>query len=144
MIIASPAGGTSIEDVAEATPELIFTEKIDITTGPTAAQLQGLAANLGFEGADAQAKGVACMQSLYDMFVGCDCTMVEINPMAETTDGDVIACDAKINFDDNAAFRHGDIHAQRDLSQEDPREVAAGEYDLNYIGLDGSIGCLVN
>jgi succinyl-CoA synthetase beta subunit len=143
MIIASPAGGTSIEDVAAATPELIFTEAIDITTGPTAAQLEGLAKNLGFEGAAAP-KGAAAMQQLYDMFVGCDCTMVEINPLAETTDGEVIACDAKINFDDNAAFRHQEIHAQRDTSQEDAREVAAAEYDLNYIGLDGSIGCLVN
>ena len=143
MIVASPAGGTSIEDVAAATPELIFTESIDITVGPTDAQLEGLASNLGFD-ADKVPAAKQAMQSLYDMFVGTDATLVEINPLAETTSGDVIACDAKINFDDNAEFRQGAIHEQRDRSQEDPREVEASKYDLNYIGLDGQIGCLVN
>jgi len=143
VIVASPAGGTSIEDVAAETPELIFKESIDIMTGPTDEQLTRLAGNLNFEAAQVPA-AKEIMQNLYNMFIEVDATQVEINPLAETTDGKVFACDAKINFDDNAEYRNKEIHAQRDLSQEDSREVEAAKYDLNYIGLDGEIGCLVN
>ncbi|OQR89856.1 succinyl-CoA ligase beta-chain, mitochondrial precursor [Thraustotheca clavata] len=143
VLVASPAGGTSIEDVAHATPELIFTEPVDITTGPTNEQLARLATNMGLSG-ESHVRGVELMGNLYKMFIGTDATLVEINPLAETPEGHVFACDAKINFDDNAAFRHKDIFAKRDKTQEDPREVEASQYDLNYIGLDGNIGCLVN
>merc|ERR1719335_326599 len=85
-----------------------------------------------------------CIMGLYATFTGCDCTMVEINPLAELTDGRVIACDAKVGFDDNAEYRQKEIHDLRDESQEDSREVAAKKFDLNYIGLDGSIACMVN
>jgi succinyl-CoA synthetase beta subunit len=84
------------------------------------------------------------MKNLYDMFISCDCTQVEINPLAETPDGDIVVCDAKVNFDDNAEYRQKTIFDRRDYSQEDPREVEASKYDLNYIGLDGNIGCMVN
>jgi succinyl-CoA synthetase beta subunit len=84
------------------------------------------------------------MKNLYAMFIGCDCTQVEVNPLAETPDGDVVVCDAKVNFDSNAEYRQKEIFAKRDFSQEDPREVEASKYDLNYIGLDGNIGCMVN
>lgn len=143
VMLASPAGGTSIEDVAHATPELIFKEPVDIMTGPTNEQLTRLATNMGLSGASLP-RGVELLGNLYKMFVGVDATMVEINPLAETPDGKVFACDAKIGFDDNAAFRQKDIFAKRDKTQEDPREVEASAYDLNYIGLDGNIGCLVN
>jgi len=143
VIVASPAGGTSIEDVAAETPELIFKESIDIMTGPTDEQLTRLAKNLQFDD-DKSEKAKEIMKNLYDMFINVDATQVEINPLAETEGGDVFACDAKINFDDNAEYRNKEIHAQRDLTQEDPREVEAAKYDLNYIGLDGQIGCLVN
>lgn len=143
VMVGSPAGGTSIEDVAAETPELIFTENIDVTIGPTDEQLERLATNLGFE-SDKVPAAKEIMGNLYTMMRSTDSTLVEINPLAETADGQVFACDAKINFDDNAEFRQGDIHAQRDTSQEDSREVEAAKFDLNYIGLDGSIGCLVN
>ena len=143
VLVASPAGGTSIEDVAEDTPELIFKEYVDITTGPTTEQLTRLAMNMGVAESSIP-KATTCLSKLYDMFIGTDATLVEINPLAETPEGEVLACDAKINFDDNAAFRHADIFAQRDTSQEDSREVEASAFDLNYIGLDGNIGCLVN
>ncbi|KAF0695651.1 Aste57867_13545 [Aphanomyces stellatus] len=143
VMVASPAGGTSIEDVAHATPELIFKENIDIMTGPTDEQLKRLASNMGLEGVSLT-RGVELLGNLYKMFIGVDATLVEINPLAETPDGKVFACDAKINFDDNAAFRQKDIFAKRDKTQEDAREVEASAYDLNYIGLDGNIGCLVN
>merc|ERR1712087_320333 len=89
-------------------------------------------------------EGAEQLHNLYKMFVGVDATLVEINPLAETPSGEIYAADAKINFDDNAEFRHADIFAQRDTTQEDPREVEAAEADLNYIGLDGNIGCMVN
>lgn len=143
VIVASPAGGTSIEDVAAATPELIFKENIDIMTGPTDEQVERLAKNLGVSD-EAHNEMKDMINNLYKMFRGVDATLVEINPLGETREGKVLACDAKINFDDNAAFRHKDIFAKRDTSQEDPREVEASAHDLNYIGLDGNIGCLVN
>jgi len=145
MFIASPAGGTSIEDVAEATPELIFKVPVDIIAGVTEEQAIFLATSLGFKAGTSehtQAQGI--VKNLYKMFRAHDCTLVEVNPLAETSDGRVLVCDGKINFDDNAEFRQKEIHALRDRTQEDPREVEAAKYDLNYIGLTGNIGCMVN
>jgi len=145
LMVASPRGGTSIEDVAESNPELIFTEKINLIEGLQDEACQRMATNLGLEsGSDAHTKAVTLMKNLYSMFIKCDCTQVEINPLAETSDGDVVVCDAKVNFDDNAEFRQGAIFERRDFTQEDSREVEAAEYDLNYIALDGTIGCMVN
>lgn len=145
MFIASPAGGTSIEDVAAATPEKIFKVPIDIMKGVTDEQSTYIATSLGFKlgsKGHKECKGIA--EKLYKMFRAHDCTLVEVNPLAETSDGRVLVCDGKINFDDNAEFRQKDIHAFRDRSQEDKREVEAAKYDLNYIGLSGNIGCMVN
>ena len=145
VMVGSPAGGTSIEDVAAESPELIFKEPIDIMDGLTDEAKLRMASNLGLEeGSEAHSKAVELMGNLYDMFLKCDCTQVEINPLAKTNDGKIVVCDAKVNFDDNAEFRNKDVHAKRDTTQEDPREVNASQYDLNYIGLDGSIGCMVN
>jgi succinyl-CoA synthetase beta subunit len=208
LIVASPKGGTSIEDVAAETPEAILKMPVDQAQGPTPAQLAKVAEFCGFsgkaaeqykacvDGADARgcrkmphpppppplpsppnksatpptplphthpstppslhppptpranthprAPPCSCVANLWKMFKATDSTMLEINPLAETPEGDVFVCDAKINFDDNSAFRQAEIFKQRDFSQEDPREVEASKYDLNYIGLDGSIGCMVN
>jgi succinyl-CoA synthetase beta subunit len=145
MFIASPAGGTSIEDVAAATPELIFTQPVDIVVGVTDAQSSYLAESLGFvPGSKGFDECKAVVEKLYKMFRAHDCTLVEVNPLAETPDGRVVVCDAKINFDDNAAFRQKEVHKFRDLTQEDVREVEAAKHDLNYIGLTGNIGCMVN
>ena len=145
IFIASPAGGTSIEDVAEATPELIFKQPIDITVGVTDKQSTFLATSLGFaEGSASHKECKSVIEKLYQLFRAHDCTLLEVNPMAETPDGKVVVCDAKINFDDNAEFRQGGVFKLRDRSQEDSREVEAAKYDLNYIGLTGNIGCMVN
>jgi succinyl-CoA synthetase beta subunit len=145
VMVGSPSGGTSIEDVAASNPELIFKEEIDIMEGLTDEGCDRMATNIGLEaGSDAHTKAVTLMKNLYAMFIQSDCTQVEINPLAKTPSGDVMVCDAKVNFDDNAEFRNKEIHAKRDTTQEDPREVNASKYDLNYIGLDGNIGCMVN
>lgn len=145
LLVGSPRGGTSIEDVAKTNPDLIFTEPIDIDVGVTPQAASRMACNIGLdEGTDSHGKAVKLITNLYDMFIGCDCTQLEINPLAETPEGDVVVCDAKVNFDDNAEFRQKSIFDRRDFSQEDPREVEASKYDLNYIGLDGNIGCMVN
>jgi len=142
LMIACSEGGTSIEDLAEKYPEKIVKVPIDITEGITDAQALSVVEGLEVTGD----KGAAATQikALYNLFAESDCTMVEVNPLAEDADGNLIAADAKIGFDDNAAFRQKDIFAQRDFTQEDPREVAADKWDLNYIGLDGNIGCMVN
>lgn len=142
IIIACSEGGTSIEDLAESSPEKIVKVPIDIRCGPTPSEIDTVVNGLGVSG-DKTAAGEQIM-ALYNLFIDKDCTMVEVNPLAEDTDGNLIAADAKIGFDDNAEFRHKDIFAQRDHTQEDAREVAAGKWDLNYIGLDGNIGCMVN
>lgn len=143
VLVGSPAGGMNIEEVAATTPELIFTEPVDIMTGVADEQVARMATNMGFEGESAT-QAAAIMKNLYEMFIASDGTLVEINPLAETASGDVFCCDAKLNFDDNAEFRQDKVFAYRDVSQEDAREVEAAKYGLNYIGLDGSIGCLVN
>lgn len=145
VLVGSPSGGTSIEDVAESNPELIFKEAIDITVGLTDEAADRMASNFGLEkGSGSFDKAVTLMKNLYAMFLDSDCTQVEINPLALTPSGDVVVCDAKVNFDDNAEFRNKEIFEKRDTTQEDSREVEASKYDLNYIGLDGSIGCMVN
>lgn len=143
VIVASTEGGVNIEDVAENTPEKILNEKVHPLMGLQAYQVRKLAASLGLGGAQGKAFG-KLLGALYKLFINCDCSMVEINPLVVTKDGDVLALDAKFNFDDNALYRHPDIEAMRDPEEEDPREVEAAKYDLNYIGLDGSIACLVN
>lgn len=142
MIIACSEGGTSIEDLAESNPEMIIRVPVNLQEGINDQQIQTVVNGLGVSG-DKIAAGEQ-IRALYQLFVDKDCTMVEVNPLAEDADGNLIAADAKIGFDDNAAFRQKDVFAQRDESQEDPREVAASAYDLNYIGLDGEIGCMVN
>ena len=142
LIIACSEGGTSIEDLAEKYPEKIIKEPIDMKAGITDAQALKIAEGLEVTGSKAEA--AEQIKALYNLFVESDCTMVEVNPLAEDADGKLIAADAKIGFDDNASFRQAEIFAQRDFTQEDPREVAADKWDLNYVGLDGNIGCMVN
>jgi succinyl-CoA synthetase beta subunit len=145
LMVGSPRGGASIKDIAISNPEVIFTEPIDIVEGITDVQYDRMAKNMALEpGTDAYNKAKILMKSLYEMFTGCDCTQVEINPLAETPDGDVVVCDAKVSFDPNAAWRQVSIFDKRDYTQEDQREADAAKYDLNYIGLDGNIGCMVN
>jgi len=145
VLVGSPRGGTSIEDVAKSNPELIFTEIIDIVEGIQDDQCDRMATNIGLEvGSETHAKAVTLMKNLYKMFKETDCTQIEINPLAETPEGEVVVCDAKVNFDSNAEYRQKSIFSKRDVTQEDPREVEASKYDLNYIGLSGNIGCMVN
>lgn len=143
VMIGSKVGGTSIEDIAHETPDAIVKVNVDILEGLSAAKALETAKKMGFEGAQAD-KAAESILGLYKVFIECDATMVEINPFSELKDGRVIVCDAKVNFDDNAEFRQKEIHNQRDVSQEDPREVEAAKYDLNYIALDGTVGCMVN
>lgn len=140
--VASPMGGMDIEAVAESNPEAIFKVPINIKTGPTDAQTQELAEKLGFKG-PLVAKAQTQMKNLYRLFIESDATQVEINPLVEAS-GDVYCVDAKINFDDNAAYRQKEIFDEADTSEEDPREVAAAKFNLNYVGMDGNIGCMVN
>lgn len=142
MIIACSEGGTSIEDLAEKYPDRIIKVPVSAQEGITDAQAQQVVDGLQVTTDKAAAKEQ--IKALYNMFASCDCTLLEVNPLAETADGRLMAADAKLNFDDNAEYRQKEIFAMRDTSQEDPREVAASEYDLNYIGLDGNIGCMVN
>jgi succinyl-CoA synthetase beta subunit len=142
VIISCSEGGTSIEDLAASHPDKILKTPIDINEGITDTQAMSIVKGLEVTGdVNAAAEQI---KSLYRLFVESDCTMVEVNPLAEDDKGTLIAADAKVGFDDNAAFRHDDIFSKRDLTQEDPREVAADKWDLNYVGLDGNIGCMVN
>ncbi|KAL1499940.1 hypothetical protein AB1Y20_012621 [Prymnesium parvum] len=142
LIIACSEGGTSIEDLAASHPEKIIKVPIDIQTGITDAQAAEVVAGLQVKGDKVAAAGQ--IKALYKLFSERDCTMVEVNPLAEDAEGNLIAADAKIGFDDNAFFRQSEVFEKRDISQEDPREVAAAKWDLNYVGLDGNIGCMVN
>jgi succinyl-CoA synthetase beta subunit len=145
LMIVSPRGGGPMGQIARLTPELIYTEPIDIVDGLDEDQCHRMAYFLGLEqDTPGSAQATRLMMHLYDMFISCDCTQVEINPLAETTDGDIVACDAKVHFDDNSAYRQASIFEKRDKTQEDPREVEAAEYGLNYVGMDGNIGCMVN
>src|SRR6266705_2990946 len=143
LIVASPEGGVEIETVAAKSPEKIIREAIDPLTGLQSFQTRKLAKQLGFD--SSQLKSASKLfEGLYRTFVAFDCSMVEVNPLVVTTTGDVLALDAKFNFDDNALYRHPEIAALRDVAEEDPREVEASQHGLNYIGLDGNIACLVN
>jgi len=143
VLMASPAGGMEIEKVAEETPGLIFREYIHPAAGLEAYQAQKLAFALGLEGA-AVKQAVRLMTAIYAAFKATDASLVEINPLIVTGDGDLLALDAKMTFDDNALYRHPDIREMRDLSEEDPLEIEASKFSLNYIRLDGTIGCMVN
>jgi succinyl-CoA synthetase beta subunit len=143
VLMASPAGGMEIEKVAAETPHLMFKAFIDPAAGLLPFQARSLAFNLGLEGS-AVSKAAKVMGQIAEAFMATDASLVEINPLIVTASGDVIALDAKMNFDDNALFRHPDIKAFRDLDEEDPLEIEASKYALNYIRLDGTIGCMVN
>jgi succinyl-CoA synthetase beta subunit len=142
VIIASTEGGMDIEEVAERTPDKILRETVHPLAGLQAYQVRKLCQKLGLSTTARQFGRL--LHALYKLFIECDCSMVEINPLVITGDDHVYALDAKFNFDDNALFRHPEISAMRDRDEEDPREVAAAEHELNYIGLDGNIACLVN
>ncbi|MED6222747.1 hypothetical protein PIB30_067348 [Stylosanthes scabra] len=143
LVIACSKGGTSIEDLAEKYPHMIIKVPIDVFKGITDEDAAKVVDGLAPKGADRK-KSIEQVKNLYNLFRKTDCTLLEINPLAETADNQLVAADAKMNFDDNAAYRQKEIFALRDTSQEDPREVAAAKADLNYIGLDGEIGCMVN
>jgi succinyl-CoA synthetase beta subunit len=142
-VMASSEGGMDIEEVAEKTPDLIHKVSADVAAGLTDAQADDLAAKIGIPAASVpQARAV--FQALVRAFWETDASLAEINPLILTGSGDVIALDAKINFDSNALFRHPELVALRDLDEEDPAEIEASKFDLAYIQLDGNIGCLVN
>jgi len=142
-IVVSEQGGMDIETVAKDTPEAIHVEPINIVTGPTTEQTKRVVEKMGFS-ANKISEAQEEVNKMYQFFRKYDCTLLEVNPMAETNDGRVMSMDAKLNFDDNASFRQKEVFELRDRTQEDIREVRAAECDLNYIGLDGNIGCLVN
>jgi len=142
-IIASTEGGMDIEDVAANTPEKILSLSVDGNVGLQGFQIRKIGFGLGL-GADQVNKLVPFLDSLYRLFMQKDASQVEINPLVLTGSGDLVALDAKINFDDNALYRHPDVAALRDPEEEDPREREAHEIDLAYVGLDGNIGCMVN
>ena len=143
VIVYSPDGGMNIEEVAEKTPERIFKETIDPLTGVTDFQTRKIGFNLGLSGEAFKQMG-KFVNSLYAAYVGCDASMFEINPVLKTSDDKVIAVDAKVTFDGNGLFRHPDYLAMRDVTEEDPIEVEAGAAGLNYVKLDGNVGCMVN
>jgi succinyl-CoA synthetase beta subunit len=143
LIVASTEGGVEIETVAAKSPEKIIRESIDPLAGLQPFQTRKLAKQLQFESSQLKAAS-KLFDGLYRTFIGLDCSMVEVNPLVVTPKGEVVALDAKFNFDDNALFRHPEVAAMRDIAEEDPREVEASKHGLNYIGLDGNIACLVN
>lgn len=143
VFMASTEGGVEIEKVAAETPEKILKEYIDPAVGLRPFQARKLAFGLGLKG-DEFKNGVKFFNALYQAYVSADCSMAEINPLVVTKQGKVLALDAKINFDDNALYRHSDFAELRDLNEEEPLEVEASKYDLNYIRLDGEVGCMVN
>jgi len=143
LIVASPEGGVEIETVAVKSPEKIIREAIDPLAGLQPFQTRKLAKQLGFD--SSQLKSASKLfEGLYRTFIAFDCSMVEVNPLVVTKSGEVLALDAKFNFDDNALYRHPEVAALRDVAEEDPREVEASKHGLSYIGLDGNIACLVN
>ncbi|MCS3635872.1 succinyl-CoA synthetase beta subunit [Salinibacter ruber] len=142
-IMVSTEGGVDIETVAEESPEKIQRVWVDPSIGLRPFQTRQLAFAMGLEGG-AFKQAVASIQGLYEAFEENDCTLAEINPLVQTPGGDIEAVDAKVNLDDNALFRHPDLEEMRDLHEEDPTEVKAGEHGLSYITLDGNVGCMVN
>ncbi len=143
IIVASTEGGVEIETVAAKSPEKIIREPIDPLAGLQPFQTRKLAKQLGFKSSQLK-NAPKLFEGLYRTFIAFDCLMVEVNPLVVTAKGEVLALDAKFNFDDNALFRHPEIAAMRDIAEEDPREVEASRHGLSYIGLDGNIACLVN
>jgi succinyl-CoA synthetase beta subunit len=143
VIMYSPAGGMDIEQVVEKTPELIFTEEISPVTGLQPFQTRNIAFNLGLIG-NAVKNMQRFLNGIYETFMGCDAQLLEINPVLKTSDERILAVDCKLILDDSALFRHPDLAEMRDLNEEDPVEVEAGKYNLNYIKLDGNVGCMVN
>jgi succinyl-CoA synthetase beta subunit len=143
VLMASEEGGTEIEEVAEHSPEKIFKEYIDPAVGLQAFQARRIAFNINIP-SNLVNQAAKFMMNLYNVFVEKDCSIAEINPLVTTGDGKVMALDAKLNFDSNALYRHPEIVAYRDLEEEDVKEIEASKFDLNYISLDGNIGCMVN
>jgi succinyl-CoA synthetase beta subunit len=143
VIVYSPDGGMNIEDVAHNTPERIFKETVDPLTGVSDFQCRKIAFNLGLSGKAFKEMG-AFVKSLYAAYVGCDAALFEINPVLKTSDDRIMAVDAKVTLDGNGLVRHPDYQAMRDTSEEDPIEVEAGAANLNYVKLEGNVGCMVN
>ena len=143
VMIASAEGGTEIEELSKEHPEKILQQRIDPTHGYKDYDGWEMAQKLGLSG-DMAKTFVKIARGMYKLFIDKDCSLVEINPLIATQDGTICAIDAKVNFDDNALFRHPDIVALRDFNEEDPKEIQASKYDLNYVSLDGSVGCMVN
>ncbi len=143
MIMYSTEGGMDIEEVAEHTPDKIFVEIIDRKVGLQAFQCRNVAFNLGLSG-DAHNNMVKFVRGIYDAYMGADCAMLEINPVLKTSDNKILAVDCKMRLDGNALYRHPDYAAMRDIYEEDPSEVEAGKYNLNYVKLNGNVGCMVN
>ena len=143
MIMYSPRGGMDIEAVAEETPDQIFTEEIDPKGGLLPFQARKIAFNLGLSG-KAFKEMTKFATALYNAYVNIDSSLFEINPVVKTKDDLIFAADAKVVIDNNSLYRHKDIAEMRDLDEEDPTEVEAGKYDLNYVKLDGNVGCMVN
>jgi succinyl-CoA synthetase beta subunit len=143
IIMYSTEGGMDIETVAEKTPHLIFKEEVDPATGILPFQARCIAFNLGLSG-KAFKEMVKFVTALYQAFENSDASLFEINPVFKTSDDRIMAADAKVNIDDNALYRHNDYASMRDLNEEDPTEVEAGKYNLNFIKLDGNVGCMVN
>ena len=141
--MASTEGGVDIEDVAEKTPEKIIKVSVDPATGIQPFHCRSLAFRLGFKGDQAK-QMMKIVQSVYNAFISTDASQVEINPLVVTTEGNLLALDAKINFDENGLFRHPEIESLRDEDEEDPLEVRASKADLSYVRMDGNIGCMVN
>ena len=139
--VASSAGGIEIEDTAHKDPGSIISKPVDINVGVKDYFLRNIASRLGIEDVNSF---IRIGKGMYELFMQNDCSMVEINPLAETSCGDLTALDAKVTFDDNALFRHPDLAELNDINELDPKEVEAGKYSLNYIALDGSVGCMVN
>lgn len=143
VLIASSEGGMNIEEVAEKTPEKIINMFLGFSVDDKKTNIKNMFLKLGMTDDQAN-QSVSITSQLFECFMKSDCTQIEINPLIITKENKVLVCDAKLNFDDNAEFRQKELFDQRDLSQEDPRDVEAKQLDVNYIGLDGSIGCLVN
>ncbi|HRH60444.1 MAG TPA: ADP-forming succinate--CoA ligase subunit beta, partial [Chitinophagaceae bacterium] len=143
VVMYSTEGGVNIEDVAHNTPEKIFKEWVHPGGGLQAFQARKIAFNLGLSG-EAFKNCVKFVTNLYNAYVGLDCSMLEINPLFKTSDDKILAVDCKMNLDDNALMRHPDLAAMRDITEEDPTEVEAGQYNLNFVKLDGNVGCMVN
>jgi succinyl-CoA synthetase beta subunit len=143
VIMYSTEGGMNIEDVAHDTPEKIHREWVHPSGGLQGFQARKIAFNLGLSG-EAFKNMTRFVTNLYNAYVGLDCSMLEINPLFKAADNNVLAVDCKMNIDDNSLMRHADVAALRDISEEDPTEVEAGNYNLNFVKLDGNVGCMVN